>query len=163
MLEFFKEIIIRIIHNYQSAFNERKYWKRRLYVQKKGGVISCYYLMWLRRTEAKKCSNTGTGKPGNCCIFEDKAWFPHGLSGIIIARNVRIGRNVTIFQHVTIAESNKKLNTIIEDNVMIGTGAVILNNVKIGFGAKIGANAVVTNDVPAGAIAVGVPARIIKK
>ena len=33
MLEFFKEIIIRIIHNYQSAFNERKYWKRRLYVQ----------------------------------------------------------------------------------------------------------------------------------
>ena len=72
MLEFFKEIIIRIIHNYQSAFNERKYWKRRLYVQKKGGAISCYYLMWLRRTEAKKCSNTGTGKPGNCCIFGDK-------------------------------------------------------------------------------------------
>ena len=46
---------------------------------------------------------------------------------------------------------------------MIGTGAVILNNVKIGAGAKIGANAVVTNDVPAGAIAVGVPARIIIK
>lgn len=46
---------------------------------------------------------------------------------------------------------------------MIGAGAVILNNVRIGAGAKIGANAVVTCDVPPGSTAVGVPARIIKK
>lgn len=44
---------------------------------------------------------------------------------------------------------------------MIGAGAVILNNAHIGKGAKIGANAVVVCDVPAGATAVGVPARII--
>lgn len=74
-----------------------------------------------------------------------------------------IGDNVTIFQHVTIAESDKNKITIIEDNVMIGAGAVILNNAHIGKGAKIGANAVVLTDVPAGCTAVGNPARIIKK
>lgn len=87
---------------------------------------------------------------------------PHGLCGIIIARNVKIGKNVAIYQHVTIAESDKKKMTVIEDNVMIGAGAVILNNAHIGKGAKIGANAVVVGDVPAGATAVGVPARIIQ-
>ena len=87
---------------------------------------------------------------------------PHGFCGIIIARNVKIGRKVSIFQHVTIAESDKKKTTVIEDNVMIGAGAVILNNAHIGKGAKIGANAVVVGDVPAGATAVGVPARIIQ-
>lgn len=46
---------------------------------------------------------------------------------------------------------------------MIGVGAVILNNVTIGKGAKIGANAVVTCDVPDGATAVGIPAKIIKE
>ncbi len=158
-----KKLLIKLVHNYQFAFNSEKYWKRRLYVQKRGGAISYYYLMWLRRTEAKKCSNTGTGKPDNCCVFKDEAWFPHGLSGIIIARNVIIGKNVTIFQHVTIAESNKNKITVIEDNVVIGAGAVILNNVKIGKGAKIGANAVVVTDVPAGATAVGVPAKIVIK
>lgn len=53
--------------------------------------------------------------------------------------------------------------TIIEDDVRIGAGAVILNNPHIGKGAKIGANAVVIGDVPAGSTAVGVPARIIIK
>lgn len=119
--------------------------------------------MYVRHIEAKKCSSTGTGLKGNCCIIESPIDFPHGLSGIIIARNVLIGRRVTIFQHVTIAESDRSKQTIIEDNVRIGAGAVILNNVHIGKGAKIGANAVVVNDVPPGATAVGVPAHIITK
>lgn len=129
-----------------------------------GGVISRIFMMYIRRVEAKKCSSTGTGLKGNCCIIESPIELPHGLSGIIIARNVHIGHGVSIFQHVTIAESDKMKQTIIEDNVCIGAGAVILNNVHIGKGAKIGANAVVVNDVPAGATAVGVPAHnIIKK
>lgn len=65
------------------------------------------------------------------------------------------------FQHVTIAESNRMKQTIIEDNVCIGVESVILNNVHIGKGAKIGANAVVLKYVPAGAIAVGVLAHNI--
>lgn len=132
-------------------------------MSRRGGVKTFLYLLIIRRIEAKKCASTGTGKVGNCCVFEGKPWLPHGLNGIIIARNVRIGKHVTIYQHVTIAESNKLRTTIIEDNVTIGAGAVILNNVRIGNGAKIGANAVVTKDVPPHSTAIGVPAKIINK
>lgn len=118
-------------------------------------------MLLCRRIESKKCSSTGIGLQGNCCIMAEPLILPHGLYGIIIARNVKIGRNVSIYQHVTIAESDKRKTTIIEDNVMIGSGAVILNNAHIGKGAKIGANAVVVGNVPAGATAVGVPAKII--
>lgn len=128
-----------------------------------GGVFSKYFVLWCRRIEAKKNASTGIGLPGNCCWIEGRIWFPHGLCGIVIARNCRIGKNVTIFQHATIAESNKYKQTVICDGVMIGVGAVILNNVTIGKGAKIGANAVVTCDVPDGATAVGIPAKIIKE
>lgn len=51
---------------------------------------------------------------------------------------------------------------IIENNVHIGTNATILPNIKIGEGAVIGAGAVVTKDVPKGAVVVGVPAKVIK-
>lgn len=55
------------------------------------------------------------------------------------------------------------LETIIEDNVSIGSGAIIMGGVKIGKGAMIGAGAVVTKDVPIGEVVVGVPARVLKK
>ena len=131
---------------YERDFNESLYWHLRISTM-----------------EAKKCSTTGTGPIGNCCMMAAPLVLPHGLSGIVIARNVRIGKRVAIFQHVTIAESNKNKKTIIEDDVMIGAGAIILNNAHIGKGAKIGANAVVLHDVPAYATAVGNPARIILK
>ena len=82
---------------------------------------------------------------------------------VVIGRNAMIGKNVVINQHVTIAEGNKSKTTIIENDVMIGTGAVILNNAHIGKGARIGANAVVLSDVPDYATAVGNPARIISR
>lgn len=129
----------------------------------RGGVISAIKMLLIRRIEAKKCANTGTGTPDFCCQIKSPIILPHGLNGIIIARNVEIGNNVAIYQHVTISESDKTKKTIIEDNVVIGAGAVILNNPHIGKGAKIGANAVVVADIPAGCTAVGVPARIIKK
>lgn len=167
-------IISSFLYNFQYDFNEDKYWKRRLYLQKGDkshnvlsrwwwGVKRIYFVLYCRRIEAKKCASTGIGEPDNCCQFADKPFLPHGLNGIVIGRNVEIGKKVSIFQHVTIAESNKHLTTVIGDNVMIGAGAVILNNVKIGKGAKIGANAVVTKEVPDGSIAIGVPAKIIYK
>ena len=118
-------------------------------------------MLLCRRMEAKKGSSTGIGLYGNGCLLNAPLVLPPGIGGIIIARNVEIGKNVAIYQHVTIAESDKKKMTVIEDNVMIGAGAVILNNAHIGKGAKIGANAVVVCDVPAVATVVGVPARII--
>jgi len=152
----------RIARIFQEDFNEELYWHRRRYIQEHGGgVLVLLRLMFLRRAEAKKCARTGAGLRGECCEIDGRLILPHGLNGIIIARNVVIGKNVTIYQHVTIAEECREKQTIIGDGAIIGAGAVILNNVKIGENARVGANAVVTRDVPSSATVVGVPARVI--
>ncbi|MDO4367789.1 MAG: DapH/DapD/GlmU-related protein [Bacteroidales bacterium] len=90
--------------------------------------------------------------------------FVHNGLGCVVNPNSIIGNNVRILQNVSIAGRGPGNGTpIIEDDVMIGCGACILGGVKIGKGAKIGANAVVLKDVPAGSIAVGIPAKIIIK
>lgn len=150
---------------FEQDWNKDFYWKMRMYIQdhREGGVVDSIILMLLRRIESKKCCATGISLKDKCCKIKSPLVLYHGLNGIVIAQNVEIGRNVTIFQHVTIAESNKKKTTKIDDDVMIGAGAVIMNNVHIHKKAKIGANAVVVCDVPEGATAVGSPARIIIK
>lgn len=83
---------------------------------------------------------------------------------ILVARS--IGDDVTIRQNTTFGiKSKSDLNgkPIIGNNVDIGVGAVLLGHIRIGDGAVIGANSVVLRDVPAGATAVGAPARIIER
>lgn len=87
------------------------------------------------------------------------------FGGIIIGAR-SIGNDVTIRQNTTFGIAGKwDLNAkpIIEDNVDIGAGAVIVGNIIIGRGSFIGANAVVTKSIPPFSVAVGVPARIVKK
>lgn len=144
-----------VLYNFQTKFNEKSYWKKREYCQNHNNLISHLFLINLRRIENTQCANTGLGLgiPGKpMCRIDGKLNLPHRLNGITIARNVVIGKNVTIHQHVTIAEDDSTKETIIEDNVVIGAGAVILNNVHIGKGAKIGANAVVTKNIPGGGV-----------
>lgn len=82
--------------------------------------------------------------------------------GIVIHRRAVIGDRVNIGANVTIGGRGKHHEVpVIEDDVVIGTGAKILGPVRVGRGASIGANAVVLRDVPPGATAVGVPARIL--
>lgn len=90
---------------------------------------------------------------------------PHGVT---IAR-VTIGRNVTICQHVTIGQLDftdvhRKPEDMpnIEDGVTVFAGAVIVGRVRIGSNSTIGANAVVTKDIPPNSTAVGVPARVLQ-
>lgn len=86
----------------------------------------------------------------------------HSANGVIIHPDVVIGDDVTIFHQVTIgAKYGEPKLPVIGNGVTIGAGAKIIGNVKVGDSAKIGTNAVVTRDVPEGATAVGVPARII--
>lgn len=82
---------------------------------------------------------------------------PHP-NGVILHPDVHIGPNCMIFQQVTIVSGVK-----IGGHVDIGAGAKIIRSVTIGDHAVIGANAVVICDVPPGATAVGIPARIIEK
>ena len=83
--------------------------------------------------------------------------------GIVIHQRCIIGSNVHISHQVTLGGKGDRGVPIIGDNVYIGAGAKILGGVKIGNNTKIGANTVVLIDVPDGATAVGIPARIVKK
>lgn len=91
---------------------------------------------------------------------------PHQGLRVIIGPKIKIGNNVKIYPNVTLGAklNNEKYSyPIIGDNVIIGTGARILGNVRIGNNVKIGANSVVLTDIPDNCLAVGVPARIIRK
>jgi serine O-acetyltransferase len=84
----------------------------------------------------------------------------HSL-GVVINGTVRGGANVKLEHQVTIG-AEKRQSPVLGDDVFVGAGAKILGAVRIGDGAKVGANAVVLADVPAGATAVGIPARVVR-
>jgi serine O-acetyltransferase len=85
---------------------------------------------------------------------------------IVIGSNVIIGNYCKIFNGVTLGNKYTETNVVeqplLEDNVIISTGAKILGSIKIGRGSVIGANSVVINNVPQNSIVVGVPGRIIE-
>ncbi len=82
--------------------------------------------------------------------------------GVVINSAVRGGRGVKLEHLVTIG-AERQAAPVLGDNVFVGAGAKIIGAVRIGSDTKIGANAVVNRDVPDGATAVGIPARIIER
>lgn len=84
-------------------------------------------------------------------------------TGVVIGKEVHLGECVVLQDSVTLGGSggDDDGHPRVGDRVLIGCGAKILGPVSIGADAKIGANAVVLSDVPAGATAVGVPARVL--
>lgn len=94
----------------------------------------------------------------------------HG-SGIVIGETSIIGDDVTLYQGVTLGgvspsidshtQVNQKRHPTLANDVIIGSGAQILGPITIGDCARIGANAVVHKDIPAGVTAVGIPARVV--
>lgn len=89
----------------------------------------------------------------------------HGM-GVVIGETAIIGNNVILFQGVTLGGTGKekgKRHPTIGNDVVVGAGAKILGNIKIGDNSYIGANAVVVKDVPQNSTVVGVPGRITKQ
>ena len=87
----------------------------------------------------------------------------HGM-GVVIGETSEIGDDVTLYHGVTLGGTswNKgKRHPTLQNGVVVGAGAKVLGPIIVGEGAKIGSNAVVVKDVPPGASAVGIPARII--
>jgi serine O-acetyltransferase len=83
--------------------------------------------------------------------------FGHKM-GIVIAPCAQIGSRVKIRHHVTIGSGCARIG----DDVVFGAGAKVIGSIKIGNGAIIGANAVVVEDIPPHAVAVGIPAQVVR-
>ena len=89
----------------------------------------------------------------------------HGM-GVVIGETSEIGDDCTLYHGVTLGGTswNKgKRHPTLATGVVIGAGAKVLGPITVGEGARIGSNAVVVKDVPAGATAVGIPAHFIEK
>ena len=99
---------------------------------------------------------------GDPVVVHPGVYVAHGQ--VVIDGEVEVQAGTVIFPWVTIRGTAPGLErATIGRHAKIGTGATILGPVKVGPGARIGANAVVVDDVPARATVVGVPARIVKE
>ncbi|SHF45104.1 serine O-acetyltransferase [Lampropedia hyalina DSM 16112] len=94
----------------------------------------------------------------------ERVFIDHGM-GVVIGETAEVGDGSTIYQGVTLGGTSltkgSKRHPTIGRDVIVGAGAQVLGGFTVGDGAKIGSNSVVTKAVPAGATAVGNPARII--
>lgn len=145
-------------------------------------VITCYpglHAIWLHRPAhwcwqhglkwlgrfISHCTRWFTGieiHPG--AKIGDRVFFDHAM-GVVVGETAEIGDGCTIYQGVTLGGTSlykgAKRHPTLGKNVVVSAGAKILGGFEVGDGAKIGSNAVVIKPVPAGATAVGIPARII--
>ena len=89
----------------------------------------------------------------------------HGL-GVVIGETAEVGDDCTLYQGVTLGGTSLaggKRHPTLGNNVVVGSGAKVLGSFTVGDGARIGSNAVVVKEVPAGATAIGIPARIVQE
>lgn len=121
-------------------------------------------LNWLARLMSH-CGRWLTGieiHPG--ATIGRRFFIDHGM-GVVIGETAEIGDDCTLYHGVTLGGTswNKgKRHPTLEQGVVVGAGAKILGPITVGAGAKIGSNAVVVRDVPAGATAIGIPARLVE-
>ena len=116
--------------------------------------VIAYTARALTGVEIHPAANVGDG------LFID-----HGM-GVVIGETADVGNDVTLYQGVALGGTGfatGKRHPTVQDNVTIGSGAKLLGPITIGHGAKIGANSVVTSDIPPCSVAAGVPARVLRR
>jgi serine O-acetyltransferase len=89
----------------------------------------------------------------------------HGM-GVVIGETAEVGRCVTLYHGVTLGGTSLdkgKRHPTLDDHVVVGAGAKILGNIKIGANSRVGANAVVVKSVPPNAVVVGVPGQVVAR
>ncbi len=126
-------------------------WKRRFFWL---GRFTSQVSRWLTGIEIHPGAVIGEG------VFID-----HGM-GVVIGETAEVGDGCTIYQGVTLGGTSlykgEKRHPTLGKNVVVSAGAKVLGGFTVGDNAKVGSNAVVIKPVPAGATAVGIPARIIQ-
>jgi serine O-acetyltransferase len=115
-------------------------------------------MAWISLVRKYGCYVSTSAKIGRGLVL------PHPI-GIVVGEGAIVGDFVTIYQHVTLGRLRAETDAypIVEDNVVLFSGAVVLGGIKIGRGSVIGAHSVVIHDVPPYSLCVGAPARIVKK
>jgi len=97
-------------------------------------------------------------------VIGRRLFVDHGM-GVVVGETAILGDDVTLYQGVTLGGTSLacgKRHPTLEDGVVVGAGAQILGPVTMGSGARIGANAVVLQDVPSDVTMVGIPARMVQ-
>lgn len=105
---------------------------------------------------------------GRGARFEGPPCFPHGMKGIFISNEARLGRRCVLFQHAMVVssqllDSDRRGAPHIGDDVYLSCGAVAVGPISIGDGCRLGTNVVVHHDLAPHSLAVTQPARIIKR
>ena len=150
--------IRRIIIDYSRGDNLGHFWKLyRRQKKAKNGILRDILTFRMSR-----CAHKHGGYIGSEAEFLGVPKLPHGLHGIFVSRYATIGENCWIYQNVTIGEVNRKA-PIIGDNCLIGAGAVIIGDIRIGNHVKIGAGTVVNADVPDNSTVVSQPMRVLER
>lgn len=155
--------INQCVHHY----NEKSYWKIRARVvspEYKNRLLKYYYLLRIKRADAFNNASMGTDI-NDGAKFESVPHLPHGLNGIVISKYAKFGKNCKIYHQVTVATKkvgDSFVSACIGNNCVLGAKCTILGGVEIGDNVKIGANAVVTHDVPSNCSVGGVPATVLR-
>lgn len=130
------------------GYNPEKYFGyREKYYKAKTRIAKTYYKLRVMLYERGKAYIGLFPNAENKDIFESVPNLVHGLCGVHVSAEARIGKNATILQNVTIGKNRGKAPTI-GDNVFIGANACIIGGVQVGDNVRIGAGAVVVKDVP---------------
>lgn len=151
MMEIRRKVIAYSRGNDLSFFWRLYRWQKK----RKKGLLFDILTFFMSRS----AHNHG-GYIGPDAVIGENISLPHGLHGIFISRYAVVGDNCWIYQNVTIGEVNGKA-PVIGDNCLIGAGAVIIGDIKIGRYVKIGAGAVVNTDIPDNCTVVSQPVRIL--
>ena len=126
-------------------------WKKQLYLF---GRLGSYAARFLTGVEIH---------PG--ATISRRFFIDHGM-GVVIGETAEIGDDCSVYHGVTLGGTTwqkGKRHPTLEDGVIIGAGAKVLGPITLGKGSRVGSNAVVVKDVPAGATVVGIPGRVIVK
>ena len=142
-----------------------------IYQDKDGGLVELAEGVHLHRDTIIQTGFGGTCTIGAHTHVQPRCQFSAYKAPIRIGCHVNIAPNCAFYsfdhgiapgQRIIMQPLTTKGAIIIDDDVWVGVGVIVLSGVRIGKGAVIGAGAVVTQDIPDGAIVVGVPARVVK-
>ncbi len=132
------------------------FWRHRLHLL---GRWTSHWGRWMTGVEIHPGARIGR-----------RLFIDHGM-GVVIGETAEIGDDVTLYHGVTLggtspaeesdSQRNQKRHPTLERGVIVGSGAQILGPITVGADARVGANAVVTKDVPPGCTAIGIPAKLI--